>query len=68
LGNLQPQGAQFTVAEDEGVLQSAQSLRTSRWASMARTAEAMRKGFTPMSLRRATALGASFVCRVEKTK
>ena len=33
-----------------------------------RVEEATRNGFTPMSTRRVTALGASFVCSVEKTR
>ena len=35
---------------------------------LVRAAEAMRNRCTPMSARRATALGASFVCRVERTR
>ncbi len=35
---------------------------------IARTEEATRKGCIPMSMRRATAEGASFVCRVLKTR
>jgi hypothetical protein len=35
---------------------------------IARVDEATRKGFTPMSIKRVTALGASLVCRVLKTK
>src|SRR5437867_1881862 len=45
-----------------------QTLRTSRWAIRARVDEATRNGFTPISIKRVTALGASLVCRVEKTK
>src|SRR2546426_10579193 len=45
-----------------------QILRTSRWAMIARTDDATRNGFTPISISRATADGASFVWRVEKTK
>jgi hypothetical protein len=33
-----------------------------------RLEDATRKGATPMSIRRVTALGASFVWRVEKTR
>ena len=33
-----------------------------------RVAEAIRNGFTPISINRVTAEGASFVCSVEKTK
>ena len=51
-----------------GLRQCAQSLRTSRWAMMARMEVATRKGLMPMSTRRATAPGASFVCRVLKTR
>ena len=35
---------------------------------IARTADETRNGWTPISTRRATALGASFVCNVEKTR
>ena len=34
----------------------------------ARVDEATRNGFTPISIKRVTAPGASFVCRVENTK
>ena len=42
--------------------------RASRWASTAVTAEPVRNGSTPISLRRVSAPGASFVCSVERTK
>src|ERR1035438_9773775 len=45
-----------------------QTFRTSRWAIKPRVEEATRKGLTPMSIKRVTALGASLVCSVEKTK
>ena len=45
-----------------------QTLRTRRWAIRQRADDATKKGFTPMSMRRATAEGASLVCSVEKTK
>src|SRR6267143_6766969 len=45
-----------------------QTLRTSRCAINARVDDATRNGLTPMSIKRVTALGASFVCSVEKTK
>ena len=51
-----------------GCLQLLQSLRTSRWAMMARMDVATRNGLMPMSTRRATAPGASFVCSVLKTR
>jgi hypothetical protein len=45
-----------------------QILRTRRCAINARVEEATRKGFTPMSIKRVTALGASLVCSVENTR
>ena len=48
--------------------QCVQSFRARRWASTAVTAEPVRNGSTPISLRRVSALGASFVCSVESTK
>src|SRR5436189_46973 len=45
-----------------------QTFRTRRCAIRARVDEATKKGFTPMSIKRVTALGASLVCRVENTK
>src|SRR5207249_11587689 len=45
-----------------------QTRRTRRWAMMAMTLEATRKGGTPMSCNLVIALGASFVCSVLKTK
>ena len=51
-----------------GSMQFLQTRRTRRWAMMARTDEATRKGFTPISIRRVTELGASLVCSVLKTK
>src|SRR6478736_6453443 len=44
-----------------------QILRTNRCAISARVAEATKNGFTPMSIKRVTAPGASFVWSVEKT-
>ena len=43
------------------------SLRASRCASTADTADPVRNGSTPISFRRVIAPGASFVCRVENT-
>ena len=43
-------------------------MRASRWATTQSTALATRKGSTPMSIRRAIAVGASFVCSVERTR
>ena len=51
-----------------GSLQFAQSRLTSRCAMIARIEEATRNGCTPISIRRATAEGASFVCSVLKTR
>ena len=45
-----------------------QSLRASRCARTADTADPTRNGSTPISLRRVSAPGASFVCSVESTK
>src|SRR5206468_8207971 len=45
-----------------------QTRRTSRCAIIARAEDATRNGFTPMSIKRVTALGASLVCRVENTR
>jgi hypothetical protein len=50
------------------VLQDWQMVRTRRWAMIASTDEATRKGSMPMSIKRVKALGASLVCRVLKTK
>src|SRR5260221_6613829 len=44
------------------------TLRTRRCAINARVEEATRNGFTPMSIKRVTAPGASLVWRVEKTR
>ena len=48
--------------------QYSQSRRASLWARTAETAEATTKGSTPISVSRVIALGASFVCSVERTK
>src|ERR687896_283188 len=48
--------------------QCEQSFRTRRWASTAVTADPVRNGSTPISVRRVSALGASFVCSDESTK
>src|SRR6266542_4052041 len=53
---------------DHGAPHFLQTLRTSRCAISARVDEATRNGLTPMSIKRVTALGASFVCNVEKTR
>src|SRR5688572_4474500 len=45
-----------------------QIFRTNRCAINARVDDATRKGFTPMSIKRVTALGASLVCNVENTR
>src|SRR5262245_17756299 len=45
-----------------------QIFRTNRCAMRQRVEEATKNGFTPMSIKRVTALGASFVWSVEKTK
>ena len=48
--------------------QCVQSLRARRCASTAVTAAPVRNGSTPISFRRVSALGASFVCSVESTR
>ena len=50
-----------------GCLHFSQIFRTSRCAIVARNDVATRNGFTPRSINRVTAPGASFVCNVEKT-
>ncbi len=50
------------------VVQVLQIVRTRRCAMIASTEDATRKGSMPMSIKRVKALGASFVCSVEKTK
>ena len=51
-----------------GSLHSLQSRRARRWASTQSTAEAVRKGSMPISVRRESAPGASLVCRVQSTR
>ena len=51
-----------------GAAQRLHTLRTSRCAISARDEEATRNGLTPISIKRVTALGASLVCKVEKTR
>ena len=51
-----------------GSAQWAQSLRASRCASTAETAAPVMNGSTPISFRRVSAPGASFVCSVESTR
>ena len=51
-----------------GCLHLLHSRRTSRCAMIARTDDATRNGCTPMSIKRATAEGASLVCSVLKTR
>src|SRR5437773_491447 len=48
--------------------QCVQSLRARRCARTAETAAPVRNGSTPISLRRVSACGASFVCSVESTR
>jgi hypothetical protein len=48
--------------------QCVQSLRASRCASTADTRDPVRNGSTPISFRRVSAPGASFVCSVESTR
>ena len=50
------------------VLQLRQILRTRRWATMPSMVAVTRNGSSPRSSRRATALGASLVCSVLKTR
>ena len=58
--------ARPTVAS-YGSAQWGQSRRASRWASTAETAAPVMNGSTPISFRRVSADGASFVCSVEST-
>ena len=56
------------LSEWSSDLQLGQRTRTKRWARTPSNDEATRYGSTPMSTRRVRALGASFVCSVEKTR
>jgi hypothetical protein len=51
-----------------GSAQSGQMMRTRRWATMSTRAEAIRYGSTPRSTSLVTAVAASFVCRLERTR
>jgi hypothetical protein len=51
-----------------GCLHFGHSTRISRCAITAWIDDATRNGFTPMSIRRVIAPGASFVCSVENTR
>ena len=51
-----------------GSLQSLQTRRARRWATIAFTEAVTKNGSTPMLSRRETVEGASFVCSVDSTK
>src|SRR5438874_1084180 len=61
----------FRSSSTDGVYisqQWEQSFRARRWAITAETAAPVRKGSTPISFRRVSTCGASFVCSVESTR